>query len=85
MRRITVSLQRTCPHVPENHIVTNNNMVIVSHPPYSPDLAPCDFPFFFQIENETKGRRFETASDSQRESQAVLDSVKENDFQNWVC
>jgi putative lipoic acid-binding regulatory protein len=26
--------------------VTNNNMVIVPHPPYSPDLAPCDFALF---------------------------------------
>jgi hypothetical protein len=27
-----------------------------------------------------KGRRFERVSDIQRESQAVLDSIKENDF-----
>jgi hypothetical protein len=27
-----------------------------------------------------KGRRFETVSDVQRELQAVLDSIKENDF-----
>jgi hypothetical protein len=27
-----------------------------------------------------KGRRFETVSDTQRESQAVLDSIKENNF-----
>jgi hypothetical protein len=27
-----------------------------------------------------KGRRFETVSDIQKESQAVLDSIKENDF-----
>jgi hypothetical protein len=27
-----------------------------------------------------KGRRFGTVSDIQRESQAVLDSIKENDF-----
>jgi hypothetical protein len=26
--------------------VTNNKMVIVPHPPHSPDLAPCDFAFF---------------------------------------
>jgi hypothetical protein len=28
-----------------------------------------------------KGRRFETVSDIQRESQAILDIIKENDFQ----
>jgi histone-lysine N-methyltransferase SETMAR len=26
--------------------VTNNNMVIVPHPPYSSDLVPCDFTLF---------------------------------------
>jgi hypothetical protein len=33
----------------------------------------------FQIENETEGT-FETVCDIQRESQAVLDSIKENYF-----
>jgi hypothetical protein len=36
---------------------------------------------------ELDGRRFETVSDIQRESQAVLDSIKENDlhgaFEVW--
>jgi hypothetical protein len=37
-RRIAPSSQRTRPHVPETtEYVTNNNMVIVSHPPYLPD------------------------------------------------
>jgi hypothetical protein len=26
--------------------VTDNNVVIIPHPPYSPDLAPCDFVLF---------------------------------------
>jgi histone-lysine N-methyltransferase SETMAR len=67
--------------------VTNNNMVIVPHPPYSPDLAPYDFALFFKLKMKLKGQRFETVSDIQRESQAVLDSIKENDlrgaFEAW--
>jgi hypothetical protein len=59
--------------------VTNNNMVIIPHPPYSPDLAPCDFALFPKFKMKLKGRRFETVSDIQRESQAVFDSIKEND------
>jgi hypothetical protein len=55
-------------------------MVIVSHPPHSPDLAPCDFALFPKLKMKLKGRRFETVSDIQRESQTVLDSIKENDF-----
>jgi hypothetical protein len=61
-------------------IVTNNNMVIIHHPPYSLDSAPCDFALFPKLKMKLKGRRFETVSDIQRELQAVLDSIKENDF-----
>jgi hypothetical protein len=37
--------------------VTNSNMVIVPHPPYSLDLAPCEITLS-QIENETEGMTF---------------------------
>jgi hypothetical protein len=52
-------------------------MVIVPHPPYSSQLAPCDFALFPKFKMKLKGRRFETVSDIQRES---LDSFTENDF-----
>jgi hypothetical protein len=60
--------------------VTNNNMVIIPHFLYSPDLAPCDFALFPQLKMKLKGQHFETMSDIQRESQVVLDSIRENDF-----
>jgi transposase len=62
--------------------VTNSNMVIVPYPHYSPDLAPCDFGLLLELKMKLKGRRSETVSDVRRESQAVLDSIKENDFQS---
>jgi hypothetical protein len=55
-------------------------MVIVPHPLYSPDLAPCDFTLFPQLKMKVKGRCFETVPDIQRESQVVLYSIKENYF-----
>jgi hypothetical protein len=55
-------------------------MVVVPHPPYSPDLTPCDFALFPKLKMKLKGRRFETLSDIQRESQAILNSTTENDF-----
>jgi hypothetical protein len=61
-------------------------MVIIPYPPYSPDLATCDFALFPKLEMKRKGR-FETVSDIQRESQAVLNSIEENDshgaFKAW--
>jgi transposase len=60
--------------------VTNNNMVIVPHPPYSPDLAPCEFALFPKLKMKLRGRLSEIMSDITRESQAVLDNIKENYF-----
>jgi transposase len=73
--------------------VTNINMVIVPYPPYPPDLAPCDFAFFPKLKMKLKGQCFDIVSDIQRESQAVLASIKENDFHSaseawkkqWDC
>lgn len=39
-----------------------------------------DFSLFPKMKMKLKGRRFETVSDIQRESQKVLDSLRENDF-----
>jgi hypothetical protein len=54
-------------------------MVIAPHPPYSPDLATCDFALFPKLKTKLK-RHFETMSDIQRQLQEVLNSIKENDF-----
>ena len=31
---------------------------MLQHPPYSPDLSPCDFFWFPRVKNELRGRRF---------------------------
>jgi hypothetical protein len=41
--QLTPSRSHTCPHIPENTEFVINSMVILPHPPYSLDLAPCDF------------------------------------------
>jgi histone-lysine N-methyltransferase SETMAR len=48
--------------------VTNSNMGIVPHPPYSPDLAPCDFALSPKLKFKLMGQHFGTVSDIQRES-----------------
>jgi hypothetical protein len=60
--------------------LTNNNMVIIPYTPCSLDLVPCDFTLLRKLKMKLKGQRFETVSDIQRESQAILNSIKENDF-----
>jgi hypothetical protein len=57
-----------------------NNTVIVPHHPCSQDLAPCDSAFFPKLKMKLKERHFEASSDIQRDSQALFDNIKENDF-----
>jgi len=55
---------------------------VIPHPPYSPDLAPCDFFLFPKMKFKLKGRRFDTIEDSQAETQKVLDTLTEKNFQD---
>ena len=58
-----------------------NKIAVIPHPPYSPDLAPCDFFLFPKLKLKLKGRRFVTTEGVQAESQRVLDTQREKDFQ----
>jgi hypothetical protein len=63
--------------------LAQNNMTAVPHPPYSPNLAPCDFFLFPNLKLWMKGWRFDTTEETQEESQWVLDTIPKRDFQ--VC
>ena len=59
--------------------LTDNKMTVVPHPPYSPDLARSDFFLFPKLKMKLKGRRFQT-EETQTESQAFLNTLRENDL-----
>jgi len=61
--------------------LAKNNMTVIPHPPYSPNLAPCDFFLFPKLKLQMKGRRFDTIEEIQGESQRVLDTIPKRDFQ----
>jgi transposase len=54
----------------------------MDHPPYSPDLAPCDFWLYPKLKNALKERRFADIPDIQRNVIKLLRGFSENDFQN---
>jgi len=54
----------------------------MDHPPYSPDLAPCDFWLFPKLKNAMKGQRFADLSDIQSNVKTLLRGILENDFQD---
>jgi hypothetical protein len=53
----------------------------MDQPPYSPDLAPCDFWLFPKLKNALKGQKFADISDIQR-NLTLLRGILENDFQD---
>jgi hypothetical protein len=40
--------------------LVKNKMAVISHPLYSPDLAPCDFFLFPKMKLKLRGRLFDT-------------------------
>ena len=48
----------------------------VPHPPYSPDLAPCDFLLFLKL----RGCRYETIEGMKEAVTKVIDTLTQEDF-----
>jgi transposase len=53
--------------------LAKKNIPTLPHPPYSPDLAPCDFYLFPKLKSKLKGHHFGTVTDDLR-------TLAENDF-----
>jgi len=47
-------------------LLAKNNMTIIAHPPYSPNLAPWDFFLFPGMKRQMKGKRFADVSEVKR-------------------
>ncbi|KAJ4426501.1 hypothetical protein ANN_27315 [Periplaneta americana] len=50
-------------------------------PPYSPDLAPCDFWLFPKLKTPLKGSRFESREEIMRNATTELNTIPKEDFQ----
>ncbi|KAI6656990.1 hypothetical protein LOD99_16291 [Oopsacas minuta] len=65
----------------------NSGLKTLPHPPYSPDLAPCDFWLFPRLKDQLRGRRFSTNEELRGALfQAIGDIPKEEwkkCFDNW--
>jgi histone-lysine N-methyltransferase SETMAR len=56
------------------HLLTSWGWEILPHPPYSPDLAPCDFHLFPKMKKHLRNQRFECTADAQIEAKNWLRS-----------
>ncbi|KAG5345338.1 MOS1T transposase, partial [Acromyrmex charruanus] len=60
---------------------------IIPQPPYSPDLAPCDFWLFSKLKRPLRGHRFETIEEIKEKTTSELRAIPTDDyaacFENW--
>ena len=61
--------------------LAKNSITKMDHPPYSHDLAPCDFWLFPKLKNTLEGQMFADLPDIQRNVKTLLRGIPENDIQ----
>ncbi|UYV84371.1 hypothetical protein LAZ67_X001959 [Cordylochernes scorpioides] len=61
-------------------LLAKNNTLMMPQPPYSPDLAPCDFFLFPKLKRPMKGRRYATLDEIKTASKEELKKIFKNDF-----
>ncbi|GFY05313.1 histone-lysine N-methyltransferase SETMAR [Trichonephila clavipes] len=65
-----------------------NNVEILPHPPYSPDITPFDFWLFPQLKKPLRGKRFASNKACVKAVQAVLKKFSQNGllhvFKKWI-
>jgi len=76
-----------CDNAPAHRAVTTNeflakhNILSLPQPPYSPDLAPCDFFLFPQLKKTMKSRQFDYVEDIQANVTRQLRAITKRDYQ----
>jgi len=60
--------------------LAQNNITVLPHSPYSPDLAPCDFFLFPKLKTHLKGHHFGTVENIQAAATRALNNISSEDF-----
>jgi len=71
------SRQRSVSHVASGTEISVKNITVCPHPPYSPDLAPCDFRLFPKVKMTMKGNRFQSIQDIEAATTAPTEDTHE--------
>ena len=67
--------------------LSEQGIQVLDHPPYSPDLAPCDFWLFPVLKEKLAGRKFDRVQDLAKAVRSELSGLPKTDYQraleNW--
>jgi len=67
--------------VTTNEFLAKHNIPSLPHPPYSPDLAPCDFFLLLQLKKTMKVCRFNDIEEVQANTTRQMRAITKSDFQ----
>jgi hypothetical protein len=62
--------------------LVSNNTAVLAHPPYLPDLAPCDFFLFPKIKSMLKEANFVSTDEVKAKTMKLLNCFRENNLQH---
>ncbi len=63
-------------------LIGESGINLVPHPPYSPDLAPCDFALFPHLKKQLRGVRFANIAEVQNRVRLILRQTEPEVFYN---
>ena len=66
--------------VATSEFLAKHNIPSLPHPPYSPDLAPCDFFLFLQLKKTMKGCRFYDIEEVQANATRQMRDITKSDY-----
>lgn len=74
------------PHTsaPSLALIGESGINLVPHPPYSPDLAPCDFAIFPYLKQQLRGMRFANIAEVQNRVRLVMRQTEPEMFYNAI-
>jgi len=76
LERLRNRVRRVCCEIADKWFLHT----MLPHPPYSPDLAPCDFFLFSKLKTHIKGHHFGTVENVQAAAMRALNNISSEDF-----
>jgi len=61
--------------------LASHGIPVIQQPPYSPEMAPCDFWLFPQLKTVLKGKRFEDIDTIKKNVMSTLNTIPKDSFQ----
>jgi histone-lysine N-methyltransferase SETMAR len=62
--------------------LSSSGVQLLPHPPYSPDLSPCDYFLFPKLKSKLKGIRFESPESAVHAFESLILSVPQSEWHN---